>query len=125
VLQCYDNQYTRESDIFSFGLILYELVAREPAFPKNLPQLAVTKRLVVEDKRPTIPAFVLPAVQKLIRRCWKRDRGRRLTFNPIIDRLEVMKFRLTPNVNSSKLSEFVKKVKDCEESNADPTALAH
>jgi hypothetical protein len=36
-----------------------------------------------------------------------------------------MKFKLTANVNSSKLSEFVKKVKDWEETNATPAAIAH
>jgi hypothetical protein len=39
--------------------------------------------------------------------------------------LEAMKFKLTANVNSSKLSEFVKSVKDGEETNAAPTAFAH
>jgi hypothetical protein len=62
--------------------------------------------------RPTIPVFVLPAVQRLIRKCWKPDPSRRPTFDQILDRLEAMKFKLTANANSSKLSEFVKSVKD-------------
>jgi hypothetical protein len=57
-----------ESDVFSFGLIQYELITCEPAFPKKLKQWAITKRLIVNDKRPAIPAFVLPPVQKLIRK---------------------------------------------------------
>jgi serine/threonine protein kinase len=69
--ECSDNQYSWESDIFSYGLILSELVAREPAFPKDLPQLPITKRLVVDNTWPIISAFVLPAMQKLIRKCWK------------------------------------------------------
>jgi serine/threonine protein kinase len=121
--ECYDNQYSCESDVFSFGLILYELVAGKSAFPKHLNQLAVAKFLIVDNKRPTIPAFVLPAVQSLIRKCWKRDAGRRPTFNQVLDMLELMKFKLTANVNSSKLSEFVTRVKDWEETNAASTAL--
>jgi hypothetical protein len=35
------------------------------------------------------------------------------------------KFKLTANVNSSKLSEFVKSIKAWEETNAAPTAFAH
>jgi hypothetical protein len=72
----------------------------------------VAKRLVVDDMRPTIPAFVLPTVQRLIRKCWKREPSRRPTFSHILNQLEAMEFKLTANVNSSKLSEFVKKVKD-------------
>jgi serine/threonine protein kinase len=123
--ECYSNEYSWKSDVFLFELILYELVAREPAFPKDLSQYAVAKLLIVEDKRPTIPAFVLPTVQRLIRKCWKRDPERRPTFNQILDQLEAMKFKLTANANSSKLSEFVKKVKDWEETNDAPTAIAH
>jgi serine/threonine protein kinase len=119
----YDNEYSWESDVFSFGLILYELIAREPAFPKDLKQHAIAKLLIIDDKRPTIPAFVLPAVQKLIRKCWKRDPSRRPTFNQILNRLEVMQFKLTANVNSSKLFEFVQKVKDWEETNDTSTAI--
>jgi hypothetical protein len=38
-------------------------VAREPAFPKRLNKFLIGKMLVIDDKRPTIPAFVLPAVK--------------------------------------------------------------
>jgi serine/threonine protein kinase len=123
--ECYDDQYSWESDVFSFGLILYELVTREPAFPKHLNQLAIVKLLIIDDKRPTIPAFVLPAVKKLICQCWKRKVSRRPTFDQILDQLEEMKFKVTANVKSSKLSEFMKNVHDWEETNAAPAAFTH
>jgi hypothetical protein len=99
--------------------------AREPAFPKHWNQLAIAKLLIIDDKRPTIPTFVLPVVKKLICQCWKRKLSRRPTFNQILNQLEEMKFKLTINVNSSKLSEFVKSVKDWEETSAAPAAFAH
>jgi hypothetical protein len=83
-------------------------VTREPAFPKHLHQLAIAKLLIIDNKRPTIPAFVLPAVKKLICQCWKRNHWHRPTFEQILDQLEAMKFKLTVNVNSSKLSAFMK-----------------
>jgi serine/threonine-protein kinase CTR1 len=123
--ESYDNEYGQESDVFSFGLIVYELVAQKPAFPTDLSQLAVAKRLVVDNERPTIPAFVLPAVQRLICKCWECNRWRRPTFNQILHRLEAMQFKLTAHVNSSKLSAFVKSVKDWEETNDGLTVRAH
>jgi serine/threonine protein kinase len=115
--ECYDNEYRCESDVFSFGLILYELVAGEPAYPKHLSQNTNSQPLMISDLLPTILAFVSPAVKKLIRKCWKRDPRRRPTFDQILNRLEAMNFKLMANVNSSKLSQFVKKVKDWESTN--------
>jgi serine/threonine protein kinase len=123
--ECYDDHYGPEIEVFSFGLIPYELMVRKPAFPKNLTQFAAAKRLVVDNERPIIPDFVLPAVQRLIRQCWKRNPWRRPTFNQILDQLDAMEFKLTANVKSSKLSEFVKGVKDWEESNDALTTRAH
>jgi hypothetical protein len=70
--------------------------------------------LIVEDVRPDIPDFVLPEVAKLICDCWATDPGDRPPFHQILRRLERMRFKLTANVNSSKLSEFVKKVNELE-----------
>jgi serine/threonine protein kinase len=112
--ECYINQYFLESDVFSFALILYELVVGKPPFSKSLKQSAVAKLLIVEDARPNIPDFVLPEVAKLIRDCWATDPDDRPSFHQILQRLERMNFKLTANVNSSKLSEFVKKIKNLE-----------
>jgi serine/threonine protein kinase len=112
--ECYDNQSFLESDVFSFALILYELVVGKPAFSKNLKQQAVAKLLIVENVRPDIPNCVLPEVAKLIRDCWATDSGDRPSFHQILQRLERMNFKLTANVNSSKVSEFVKQVKEWE-----------
>jgi serine/threonine protein kinase len=112
--ECYDNRYSLESDVFSFALILYELVVGKSPFSKSLKQQAVTKLLIMDDARPDIPDFVLPEVAKLIRDCWATDPDDRPSFNQILRRLERMNFKLTANVNSSKLSEFVKKVKEWE-----------
>jgi hypothetical protein len=86
----------------------------KPPFLKSLKQSAVAKLLIVDDARPDIPDFVLPEVTKLIRDCWATDPDDRLSYHQILQRLERMNFKLTANVNSSKLSEFVKNVKEWE-----------
>jgi hypothetical protein len=91
-------------------------VVGKPPFPKNLKQSAVAELLIVDDARPDIADFVPPEVAKLIRECWATNSDNRPSFDQILRRLVRMNFKLTANVNSSKLSEFVSTVKEREES---------
>jgi serine/threonine protein kinase len=116
--ECYDNHYYPESDVFSFGLILYELLVGQSAFPKQLNQQQIAYRLIMTDKWPTIPEFVVPSARKLINDCWSKEPGDRLSFEEIVDRLTEMKFKLIPGVNSSKISDFVKGIKEFEKCNS-------
>jgi serine/threonine protein kinase len=68
--ECYNNLYSQMSDVFSFGLILYELLTDQPAFSKELKLLEIAFIVNVKHKLPDIPEFVLPSVRELIKECW-------------------------------------------------------
>jgi hypothetical protein len=79
-------------------------VVGKPQFSKSLKQQVVIKLLIMDDARPAISGFVIPEVEKAIRDCWATDPDDRPSFSQILRRLERMNFKLTANVNSSKLS---------------------
>jgi serine/threonine protein kinase len=116
--ECYDNRYSQRSDVFSFGLILYELLTGQPVFPKELTLDETMGKVAREHSMPDIPEFVLPSVRELITDCWAEEPGDRLSFDEIVDRLKEMKFKLMPNVNSWKLSAFVKEIEEWESHNS-------
>jgi TPR repeat protein len=112
--ECYDRQCYEESDVFSFGLILYELLVGKPVFPKELEKKCIAWKVCINNLRPEIPKFVLPSAKKMITDCWAIDPGERPSFEEIVNRLVEMKFRLMPKVNSVKLADFVKKIEEME-----------
>jgi hypothetical protein len=109
-----DNSYSQMSDVFSFGLILYELLAGHPVFSKELKSLRIAFDVAVKHELPDMPKFVLPSIRELITECWGKERGDRPPFEDIVDRLKEMKFKVMPNVNSAKLSGFVKEIEGWE-----------
>jgi serine/threonine protein kinase len=63
--ECYNHTFVPESDVSSFGLILYELLAGKSAFKKDLKPCQIARKVAVEDERPEIPNFVLPEAKKI------------------------------------------------------------
>jgi hypothetical protein len=116
--ECYNSgPYLQLSDVFSFGLIVYELLTGEPAFSEDLSQNQIAFKIAVKNERPVIPAFILPSTQDLITTCWATEPGDRPTFDDIVDQLKEMNFKVIKNVNSSTIWKFVNEIEKCEKAN--------
>jgi serine/threonine protein kinase len=87
--ECYSGVTVPESDVFSFGMILYELIVGHPIFPKRMTLHQVGRALVVDDWHPTIPDSVLPVAAELIRDCLAVDCRARPSFIGILQQLKI------------------------------------
>jgi serine/threonine protein kinase len=112
--EAHSNVYTSKSDVFSFALILYEILAKKSGFSKDLTAPQVMKKVVIDKTRPEIPDFVLPNVRRLIIDCWADDPDDRPSFASILDRLKQMKFKIAPKVDSSRVEAFVSEIEHYE-----------
>jgi mitogen-activated protein kinase kinase kinase 9 len=65
------QQYTEKADVYSFGIILWELAAREPPF-KNMSGPQVALEVANNNLRPNIPKATPDKFAKLMKRCWVR-----------------------------------------------------
>jgi serine/threonine protein kinase len=74
---------TPKVDVFSFGLILYELLVGEPVFPVSMSPFAVS-RAHRDGTRPSIPDSVGAFMQQLIDRCWSTNPGKRSQIQEIV-----------------------------------------
>jgi serine/threonine protein kinase len=109
-----DNCYRRASDVFSFGVILFELLAGRTSAPADLTRAQMRFRVAVREARPAIPEFVSPGARRLIRACWATNPDDRPSFDEIVEWLEVMEFKLTADVDSAKVTAFVRKIEEAE-----------
>jgi serine/threonine protein kinase len=109
--ESFDGALTLESDVFSFGLILYEILSGETGFPGDFSQIEMMKKIVLDKYRPPIPDYFCNDVKELINDCWAQKSHERPSFGEILYRLDRMDFQITPGVKSVKVRRFADAVK--------------
>jgi serine/threonine protein kinase len=75
-----------KADIYSFGVVLWEMVTREIPW-KGSPLTYVLQAVYNENKRLHIPETTLPEISMLITACWEKDPSQRPTFVSLNDQL--------------------------------------
>ena len=68
----------KRTDIFSFGIVLYEMLTGKNAFPGGDVSDVLARILAVEPDWKAVPPELDPRVQSLLRRCLTKDRKKRL-----------------------------------------------
>ncbi|KAG4207968.1 hypothetical protein ERO13_A03G102400v2 [Gossypium hirsutum] len=84
------RKYDKKVDVFSFAMILYEMIEGEPPFSNHEPYEAA--KLVAEGHRPNFRSkSFLPELRDLTGKCWASDMNQRPSFLEILKRLEKIK----------------------------------
>jgi serine/threonine protein kinase len=100
-------KYTPKVDVFSFGLILYEVVVGRGVL--STPEGArAAYSLLQADRRPEIPSSVSGEVRDLITQCWSDDAESRPSFEEILEILKSLKFEIVEGVDTSEVRSFVR-----------------
>ncbi|OHT02315.1 TKL family protein kinase [Tritrichomonas foetus] len=81
------EEYTLSADVYSFGLILWEMLTGEVPFA-GLESAQVIYNVVIQQQRPIIPENTPIYLQKLIESCWAHNPHERPTFSQIIPLFE-------------------------------------
>lgn len=89
------DPFNEKSDVFSFGVILWELVMCEKPWRDDHPMQIVFKVGSRGEKLPTPPPESCePELREMIVECFADDPGRRPDFRSIVDRLDIMCHRV-------------------------------
>ncbi|XP_062163679.1 serine/threonine-protein kinase STY17-like isoform X2 [Alnus glutinosa] len=81
--------YDHKVDVFSFGVLLWELLTRKLPY-EHLTPLQAAVGVVQKGLRPTIPADTHPKLVELLERCWQQDPSLRPEFSEIVQILQHM-----------------------------------
>jgi serine/threonine protein kinase len=100
---------TTKTDVFAFGLILFELLTWQPVFTADLSLMTIHRRLSCGDL-PALPRNWGDFVCNLIARCWSKDPNSRPSFDDILNEIRLQEFAILPGADSSAIREAVSEV---------------
>eukprot|EP00741_Cyanophora_paradoxa_P020987 tig00021319_g20261.t1 len=84
------ERYNEKADIYSYGIVLWELITHKEPYGDMHPMTAAMK-IAYQGLRPKIPSNCDPAYRDLIKDCWATNPAARPTFDEIVKRLAKFK----------------------------------
>jgi len=84
-----NRNYDEKADVYSFGIIVWELLSRECPY-EGMTAIQCALAVLNRDKRPEIPKWCPPGLHALIKSCTKKEPSKRPSFAEIIAALDAM-----------------------------------
>ena len=97
-------EYTEKADIYSYAIILWELITRAIPFEEyNYTFHSLLEEDIINRQlRPTIPSHTPPLYAKLITDCWQANPQKRPSFTEILKKLSTIQLELAPELTKKK-----------------------
>ena len=89
------QRYTEKADVFSFGIILWEVLFRQVPY-QGFNSVQVSIAVITQNLRPPLPSDTPPELAKLMQDCWATNPVQRPVFSDIIDRLQAIAAKYCP-----------------------------
>ncbi|KAK8871873.1 hypothetical protein M9Y10_007618 [Tritrichomonas musculus] len=101
------QRYGKECDVYSFSLIVYEIVTSEIPFSELTNIYQIYSKVVIGGYRPPFNFPVPASYRNMIEKCWSYDPRDRPTFQQIVDSLKTDNGFITQTVDKDEFMEYV------------------
>eukprot|EP01113_Clastostelium_recurvatum_P017565 TRINITY_DN2066_c0_g1_i3.p1 TRINITY_DN2066_c0_g1~~TRINITY_DN2066_c0_g1_i3.p1 ORF type:complete len:664 (-),score=136.84 TRINITY_DN2066_c0_g1_i3:76-2067(-) len=85
-----NETYTEKADVFSYGVVLWELCTREDPYA-GMPTFQIVIAVGQHKMRPVVPPTTPAEMAQLMTECWNESYADRPSFSSIVQRLEKMR----------------------------------
>ncbi|KAJ9147191.1 hypothetical protein P3X46_029379 [Hevea brasiliensis] len=93
--------YTQKVDVYSFGIVLWELITGMLPF-QNMTAVQAAFAVVNKGVRPVIPNDCLPALGEIMTRCWDANPNVRPPFIEVVEMLENAETEIMTSVRKAR-----------------------
>jgi serine/threonine protein kinase len=105
--ECLGDYWFPSADVFSFGILVWEIVQCKPACEASARKSQdVTVERIRKGDRPDTRGMP-PKMVQLMAECWRANAGDRPTFSQILDRLQRSHFQFLPKAQSGAIEEYI------------------
>jgi len=86
------SKYSKKVDVYSFGVILWEMIVRLEPF-EEIETPFMVEKAVVGGKRPKIPSNIPSRIKEVITTCWSQDASLRPEFANLWDIFQIQEVK--------------------------------
>lgn len=101
--------YSQESDVYSFGILMYEIITNQEAFCGN--KFFEIPAKVTSGIRPEFKIQIQSPYKNLIEKCWSQNPSDRPTFNQILEELSDSQF-ITETIDEDYYLNYIDYIND-------------
>ena len=116
------RKHTKASDVYGFGMVMYELLTGKPPFFGELQDWSLITA-IIEGSRPHVPRYTPQFYRELMEQCWDSEPSKRPTSDEIFDKLRDLdpfvvynkdKYMIMPQISEEQEKQWREQVLDSD-----------